>query len=157
LPRRRAAAASRTWRRDRGQRRRASRARLPHWRRRHRANHAPPTRALVVVSAGNLLLLLGFPFIIGFQRTLVFFNPFKRKDKWRGIVMFFLGILLVLSKRTFIGFIVELIGMVAMFGAFLPIVVQFLRSLPVVGPVFSAPGIATVVDKLAGVARRAPV
>ena len=87
----------------------------------------------------------------------MFFNPFKRKDKWRGIVMFFAGILLVLSKRTFIGFVVELVGMVAMFGAFLPIVVQFLRSLPLVGPLFSAPGVATLVDRLAGVARRAPV
>jgi hypothetical protein len=91
------------------------------------------------------------------QRTLVFFNPIKRKDKWRGIALFFGGIALVLMKYTFIGFILESIGMVAMFGAFLPIVVAFLRGLPVVGPVFSAPIVATIVDKIAGVARRPPV
>lgn len=102
-------------------------------------------------------MLLGFPFIIGFKRTLVFFNPLRRKEKWRGIVLFFAGILLVLMKRTFFGFILESVGALAVFGAFLPIVVTFLRSLPVVGPVFSAPGVATVVDKLAGVSRRPPV
>ena len=112
---------------------------------------------LTILSAGNILLLLGFPFVIGFQRTLVFFNPIKRKEKWRGIVLFFLGIALVLGKRTFFGFILESIGMVAMFGAFLPIVVTFLKQMPVIGPVFSAPGISNVVDKLAGVARRPPV
>lgn len=107
--------------------------------------------------AGNILLLLGFPFIIGFKRTLVFFNPIRRKDKWRGIVLFFLGIALVLRKNTFIGFILESIGMFAMFGAFLPIVVQFLRNTPFIGPIFSAPGVSSVVDKIAGVARRPPV
>lgn len=81
----------------------------------------------------------------------------KRKDKWRGIVLFFLGIALVLRRNTFIGFLVEAVGMVAMFGAFLPIVVQFLRGMPIVGPIVSAPGVSAVVDKLAGATRRAPV
>ena len=72
-------------------------------------------------------------------------------------MLFFLGIVLVLFKRTFFGILCEAFGMVQMFGPFLPIVVGTLRTVPVVGPILSAPGIATVVDKLAGVARRAPV
>ena len=107
--------------------------------------------------AGNIFFLIGFPFILGFKRTLLFFNPIKRKDKRRGIILFALGVLLVLLKRTFFGFIIELLGMIAMFGPLLPIVVGFLRQLPVVGPIFSAPGISQGVDKLAGVARRPPV
>jgi ATP/ADP translocase len=92
------------------------------------------------------------------RRTLVFFNPFKRKEKRRGILLFFLGIALVLLKRTFIGMIVETFGMVAMFGGLLPIVVSFLSSVPVVGPLFASPTVASAVNALAGAtARRPPV
>ena len=88
----------------------------------------------------------------------MFFNPFKRREKWRGIVMFFAGIVLVLFKRSFIGMVVEVFGMVAMFGGLLPIVVSFLSSLPVVGPFFASPAVAGVVASLAGAgARRPPV
>lgn len=117
--------------------------------------HVPSSR-LPCSSTGNILFLLGFPFILGWQRTLVFFNPFKRKEKWRGIVLFMSGIVLVLMKRTFIGMIVEVFGMVAMFGGLLPIVVSFLSSLPVIGPLFSSPAVAGVVSTLSGAAARRP-
>ena len=88
----------------------------------------------------------------------MFFNPFKRREKWRGIVLFFTGVTLVLFKRSFIGMIVEAFGMVAMFGGLLPIVVSFLSSVPVVGPVFASPAVARAVSALAGAsARRPPV
>ena len=86
----------------------------------------------------------------------MFFNPFKRREKWRGIVLFFAGIILVLLRRTFIGMIVEVFGMVAMFGGLLPIVVSFLSSLPVVGPFFASPAVASVVNSIAGAAARRP-
>lgn len=33
---------------------------------------------------------------------------------------------------------------------FFPVILNFLRQLPVIGPILSAPGIANVLDKLAG-------
>ena len=69
-----------------------------------------------------------------------------------------MGIALVLAKRSFIGMVVEAFGMVAIFGGLLPIVVSFLSSVPVVGPVFASPAVANVVSSLAGAgARRPPV
>lgn len=112
-----------------------------------------------LLAIGNVLLLVGIPFIIGFQRALHFFNPFRRKEQVRGIVCFFAGITLVLLRWSVIGLILELIGMVEMFGKLLPIVVSFLRGVPYVGRLFSLPGVATVIDWLSGAgrARRAPV
>lgn len=91
------------------------------------------------------------------RRTLVFFNPLKRREKRGGIALFFLGIALVLMKRSFIGIIVELFGMVAMFGGLLPIVVSFLGAFPVIGPIVTSPAVTAVVSRLAGAARRPPV
>lgn len=54
-------------------------------------------------------------------------------------------------KWTFIGFIVESIGIIGLFGDFFGIIVQFLRSLPIIGPILSNPVVAPIVDKLAGV------
>lgn len=130
-------------------------------------------------TTGNILFLIGFPFMIGawgwylvterlqsnapflpagFSRTLDIFNPIKRPTKLRGIVLFFLGVALVLFRWTFFGIIIEVAGMVSMFAPFLSIVVLFLRNTPVVGPFFSLPIVATIVDKLAGSSeKRAPV
>ena len=110
------------------------------------------------LGAGNLLFLLGFPFLIGFSRAIDLFNPIKRPAKRVPIAFFFVGIMLVFVRWTFVGFIFEILGMISMFGAFLPIVVVFLRAAPVVGPFFSLPVIGTIVDKLAGsTEKRAPV
>lgn len=103
-----------------------------------------------LLAIGNILFLAGIPFILGFPQTVRFFNPFQRRDKARGIVCFFLGILLVLYRWPFIGMIVEMIGMAQMFGPFLPIVVSFLRGVPYVGPLLSLPVVSHVIDKLAG-------
>jgi len=105
-----------------------------------------------LLAIGNILFLSGFPFIIGFQRALSFFNPMKPRARVRGIVCFFLGFLLVLFRWAFVGILVELFGMVEMFGTFLPIVLSSLRSLPYVGTFFSLPVVGTVFNWLAGAA-----
>jgi hypothetical protein len=107
------------------------------------------------LAIGNILFLGGIPFIIGFQPTLKFFNP-TRKGKARGVICFFLGVLLVLVRWPLIGMIVEVFGMFEMFGTFLPIVVNFLRGVPYVGQVLSLPVVSTVIDKLAGARERRP-
>jgi uncharacterized membrane protein required for colicin V production len=69
--------------------------------------------------------------IIGPQKTLLFF---ARKQKAKGTAAFFLGLILIFMKWTFIGFIVEAYGIVVLFGDFLGTIAGFARGLPVVGP-----------------------
>lgn len=96
--------------------------------------------------------------MVGVNNTIDLFNPIKRPKKLRGVILFFLGIVLILLRWTFVGISLELIGMLSLFGDFLPIVVSFMRALPYVGPVLSMPVVGTIVDKLAGSAeKRAPV
>lgn len=103
-------------------------------------------RALLAL--GNILFLIGVVLIIGTQKTLIFFS---RPNKRRGSIFFIFGILLILMKHTFLGFIIESLGIFGLFGDFFGVIVQFLRSMPIIGPILSHPVIAPVVDKLAGV------
>ena len=52
------------------------------------------------------------------------------------------------------------IGLIEMFGSFLPMVLAALRNVPFLGPILSAPGVARLLDALAGATqqpRKAPV
>ncbi|SCU98640.1 LAMI_0F15654g1_1 [Lachancea mirantina] len=102
-------------------------------------------RALLAL--GNILFLIGLLLIIGVQKTL---NFFTRPTKRRGSVFFCLGLVMILSKWTFTGFVIESVGIIALFGDFFAVVVQFLRSLPVIGPLLSHPAVAPYIDRLAG-------
>lgn len=72
-----------------------------------------------------------------------------------GILCFFSGIVLVLLGWAKVGIIVEIMGMVAMFGTFFPYVVTFLRQVPYVGHLLNIPVVSNFVERLAG--RRTPV
>jgi hypothetical protein len=108
-----------------------------------------------LLAIGNILFLVGIPFIIGGRATLRFFDP-RRPGKARGVACFFLGVLLVLWRWGVVGMLVECVGMVEMFGTFLPIVVTFLRGVPFIGPALSLPIVGRIVDKLAGVRDKRP-
>lgn len=108
-------------------------------------------RALLAL--GNILFLIGVLLIIGAQKTYIFFT---RPAKRRGSLFFVFGVLLILMKWTFVGFLVESLGIVGLFGDFFGVIVQFLRSLPIIGPILSHPVVAPVVDRLAGI-RMLPV
>ncbi len=114
-----------------------------------------------LLTIGNALLLTGFPFIIGWQKTLLFFNPFKRRDRVRGILCFFGGILLVFILRwSVVGLAIELVGLADMFGNFLPSIVDTLRVLPYVGPLAKSRPVTWLVERVGGAApakRRPPV
>lgn len=97
---------------------------------------------------GNILFLIGLALIMGPRKTGYFF---ARPEKLRGSVCFLLGILLIFLKHSFLGLIIESFGILGLFGEFFATMVQFLRTLPFVGPVLSHPLVAPVVDKLAGV------
>ena len=112
-----------------------------------------------LLAIGNVLFLVGIPLMIGWRRALDFFNPMKRAGSTRGVVCFVVGLLLVLYRWALVGIIVELIGMVELFGRFLPLVVTALRTLPIVGPILKAPLVDKIVDFLSGAVRerRPPV
>ncbi|ODQ58728.1 hypothetical protein WICANDRAFT_79274 [Wickerhamomyces anomalus NRRL Y-366-8] len=101
-----------------------------------------------LLALGNLLFVIGVVLIIGPQRTVVFFT---RPTKIRGSIAFTLGIFLILFKWPFTGFLIESFGILALFGDFFAVIVSFLRSVPIIGPILSHPVVAPVVDKIAGV------
>ncbi|CAH1757919.1 16873_t:CDS:2 [Entrophospora sp. SA101] len=100
-----------------------------------------------LLAIGNILFLSGILLIIGFDKTIAFFS---RKDKIRGTICFFGGIVLVFVKWPFLGIIIELFGVFNLFGDFFPVIVRVLRRIPLIGNILSAPGIAQFVDKLTG-------
>jgi len=100
-----------------------------------------------LLALGNLLFLAGLTLIIGPQKTLYFF---ARKNKIRGSICFFGGILLVFFKWPFWGVIIEMIGFLNLFGDFFPVILTFLRQLPVFGTFLNLPYIRAVVDRMAG-------
>ncbi|KAK6462536.1 Got1/Sft2-like family-domain-containing protein [Scheffersomyces coipomensis] len=100
------------------------------------------------LALGNILFLIGLVLIIGPQRTVTFFT---RPTKLRGTLCFAVGILLILMKHAFIGFILESFGILGLFGDFFGTIVQFLRSIPYIGDLLNHPYIAPTIDRLAGV------
>jgi len=106
-----------------------------------------------LIAIGNILFLAGITCVIGPQKTFYFF---ARPQKFRGTLTFLGGILLVfikwpiIGRSPVIGMCVELFGFVNLFGDFFPVVVNFLRQLPILGRVFNLPGISYVVDKISG-------
>jgi Got1/Sft2-like family len=66
-----------------------------------------------LLALGNVLFTGGITLLIGPQKTFYFF---ARKQKLRGTVCFFTGMLLVFFKWTFIGMLVEAVGFLNLFG-----------------------------------------
>ncbi|ORZ39710.1 vesicle transport protein [Catenaria anguillulae PL171] len=100
-----------------------------------------------LLAIGNVLFLGGVTMLIGLSKTFAFF---ARKNKLRGTLCFFAGILLVFMRWPIIGMMIEVFGFINLFGDFFPVVIAFLRRIPVIGPLLSAPGVTHLVDRLAG-------
>ena len=103
-----------------------------------------------LLAMGNVLFVSGISLLIGPQKTLMFFT---RKQKIRGTVCFFTGMALVFLRWALIGMVVEMIGFLNLFGCvlcidifrdFFPVILSFLRQVPIVGRVLSLPGVSQV-------------
>ncbi|KAL2267578.1 hypothetical protein VTJ83DRAFT_4855 [Remersonia thermophila] len=99
-----------------------------------------------MLAMGNILFLIGLTIIIGPQKTALFF---ARRQKLKGTAAFFAGLALILLRWPLIGFLVELYGILVLFGDFLGTIAGFARNLPVVGPYLGA-----AVDRTGIAARR---
>ncbi|KAF2281552.1 Got1-domain-containing protein [Westerdykella ornata] len=97
-----------------------------------------------MLAMGNILFLIGLTLIIGPQKTALFF---ARRQKWKGTAAFAAGISLILLRWPFFGFLIELYGILVLFGDFLATVAGFVGGVPVVGPVVKG-----VLERIGGVA-----
>ena len=89
----------------------------------------------------QILFLAGLSIIIGFERT---FRFFFQRYKLKSTALFFGGILLVLIGWPVVGMIIEFYGFFLLFGGFIPIVINFLRRLPIIGSILLLPGLRQV-------------
>ncbi|KAF2487902.1 Got1/Sft2-like family-domain-containing protein [Neohortaea acidophila] len=105
-------------------------------------------RALLAM--GNILFLIGITLLLGPQRTFLFF---ARKQKWRGSAAFWAGVLLILIRWTFVGILVEAVGIFYLFGEFFKTLAGFAYGIPIIGP-YLARGLQVAGDK-AGASERA--
>jgi len=83
-----------------------------------------------MLAMGNVLFLIGLTLIIGLSKTIAFF---ARRQKLKGTAAFAAGILLILMRWPLVGFVVELYGIVILFGDFLATIAGFARNVPYVG------------------------
>ncbi|XP_055943054.1 vesicle transport protein GOT1B-like isoform X2 [Argiope bruennichi] len=89
-----------------------------------------------LLALGNILFLSGLAFVIGLERT---FRFFFQRHKLRGSAAFFGGIFIVLIGWPLVGIIIEIYGFIVLFSGFLPIVVNFVRRVPVIGTILNLP------------------
>lgn len=82
---------------------------------------------------GNILFVIGIGLVLGHQKTLSFF---ARKEKFKGTACFLLGVGLILARYPLIGFVIELYGILSLFGDFFGVIVGFVGAIPVVNIFF---------------------
>ncbi|GMI43535.1 hypothetical protein TeGR_g7467 [Tetraparma gracilis] len=83
---------------------------------------------------GNLMFVAGFPLVVGPGRTAGYF---LQPEKARATSCLLLGVLLVFWGRPLLGLILEVFGMLNLFGNLFPLVFAMVRRLPVVGDLLS--------------------
>jgi Got1/Sft2-like family len=80
---------------------------------------------------GNLLIIVGVPMILGPSRTVSYF---VQAEKMRATTCLALGILLVFLGHPIFGIILEVFGLLNLFGNMFPILMVFVKQMPVIGP-----------------------
>lgn len=107
-----------------------------------------------LLALGNILFISGLAFVIGLERT---FRFFFQRHKLRGSTAFFGGIFIVLFGWPLVGMIIEMYGFIVLFSGFLPVAVNFLRRVPVLGTILNLPILNKIVDRIAGDPNRSMV
>ncbi|KAL5110484.1 Vesicle transport protein GOT1B [Taenia crassiceps] len=100
-----------------------------------------------LLALGNILFIFGLGLFIGVERIIRFF--FQR-HKLKGTSFFLGGIFAVLFGFPLIGTIIELYGSFCLFGGFMPVVIQFLYNVPVIGWILYLPIINRAAVALSG-------
>lgn len=76
----------------------------------------------------NILIIIGLNIVMNVKK---FFQFLIQKDKIKGTVAFFAGIVLVFLKYAIFGIIAELVGAYWLFGGFIPMLFSLLSKVPI--------------------------
>src|SRR3989338_7474580 len=87
------------------------------------------------IAIGNLAFVFGIVLLIGVQPSIKFFV--LSRNRLRGTISFFIGFLIVIYGHSIIGMMFELYGYYVLFFNFIPTIISYLSSIPVIGSVFS--------------------
>uniref|UniRef100_A0A3Q4I1A1 Golgi transport 1Ba n=1 Tax=Neolamprologus brichardi TaxID=32507 RepID=A0A3Q4I1A1_NEOBR len=87
-----------------------------------------------LLAIGNILFVAGLSFVIGLERT---FRFFFQKHKMKATSFFLGGVFVVLIGWPIIGVL-----------GFFPVVVGFIRRIPVLGSILNLPFISAYADKV---------
>ncbi|KAG8438536.1 hypothetical protein GDO86_004921 [Hymenochirus boettgeri] len=93
-----------------------------------------------LLAIGNVLFVAGLAFVIGLERT---FRFFFQKHKVKATGFFLGGIFVVLVGWPLIGMVLEIYGFFLLFRGFFPVVIGFIRRIPVLGSLLNLPGISS--------------
>ncbi|KAJ8381915.1 hypothetical protein SKAU_G00026930 [Synaphobranchus kaupii] len=98
-----------------------------------------------LLAMGNILFVAGLSFVIGLERT---FRFFFQKHKMKATSFFLGGVFVVLIGWPVVGVVLEIYGFFLLFRGFFPVVVGFIRRIPILGSLLNLPGISGFVDKV---------
>jgi hypothetical protein len=84
---------------------------------------------------GNICTILGIPLLIGPSRVKSFF---LKESRIQASVITSLGILLVFTGRPRLGILLEIFGLLNLFGNMLPFLLVLAKKLPIIGDVISS-------------------
>ncbi|XP_015252167.1 PREDICTED: vesicle transport protein GOT1B-like [Cyprinodon variegatus] len=96
------------------------------------------------MSHPKILFVAGLAFVIGLERT---FRFFFQKHKLKATSFFLGGVLVVLIGWPIVGVVLEVYGFFLLFRGFFPVVVGFIRRIPVLGSILNLPFISAYVDR----------
>ena len=86
---------------------------------------------MIIIS--NLLFFSGVYLILGTKK---FFSFITNQKRIMGIISFGFGFVFVLFGRNFLGTFLEIFSIFVLFGGFLPKVIHYMRSIPIIGKYF---------------------
>ncbi|KAG9342355.1 hypothetical protein JZ751_016857 [Albula glossodonta] len=94
-----------------------------------------------LLAIGNILFVVGLSFVIGLERT---FRFFFQKHKMKATSFFLGGVFVVLIGWPMVGMVLEIYGFFLLFRGFFPVVIGFIRRVPILGYLLNLPGISGV-------------
>eukprot|EP01017_Pseudomicrothorax_dubius_P030939 TRINITY_DN389_c0_g1_i4.p1 TRINITY_DN389_c0_g1~~TRINITY_DN389_c0_g1_i4.p1 ORF type:complete len:141 (+),score=29.87 TRINITY_DN389_c0_g1_i4:139-561(+) len=109
-------------------------------------------RSLILMA--NMCFLAGLYALVGFSRSL---NFFIKKGKLKGGVLYFLGFLIIVFRHPFIGFCLQIYGILVLFKSFIPFLYEWSYNIPFVGPHIRDNTIIKKVMELVGTRRKPDV
>lgn len=84
---------------------------------------------------GNLFFICGVPLVVGPSRTVGYF---MKPEKLRSTVCLVAGIMLVWVGWPILGILLEVFGLLNLFGNMFPLVFTVVKQMPVIGPLLKA-------------------